>query len=224
MNMDSQSLKIGEIMALAYLLGSIPFSWIAGKLIKGIDIRKHGSGNAGATNVWRIMGPGPGLVVGLLDMAKGWVAVAIVGWIYQDSTRSMLINVEVLAGLLAVIGHSWPVWLGFRGGKGVLTAGGAFLYLAWLPMICSLAVFVLVFFAFKYVSLGSMIAAVFLPVFIILIRGPWHRWQVLAIAIAIAVFIVVRHIPNIKRLLAGKEHGFKAKSGGKTRRKGGKRR
>ena len=224
MNFDNETVNITVIAVAAYLLGSLPFAWLAGKLIKGIDIREHGSGNSGATNVWRVMGPFPGLTVGILDMAKGWLAVAMVSWILQDSTRTTLISVEVMAGVLAVAGHSWPVWTGFRGGKGVLTAAGAFLYLAWLPVAGSLGVFALVFWLSRYVSLGSMIDAVSLPVFIVLIRGPWHRWQVLGISILIAAFILFRHIPNIRRLLRGEEHGFHGKPRGKTRKKAGRRR
>jgi len=215
MNIDMETAKI---MGLAYLLGSLPFAWIAGKLLRGIDIRRHGSGNAGATNAWRVLGPGPGLTVGALDMAKGWAAVAMAGWISDNPA----VGIRLGAGLFAVAGHTWPVWLGFRGGKGVLTAGGAFLNLAWLPMACSLAVFILVFKASGYVSLGSITASAALPLFILLIRGPWHEWQILATSLAVAVFILVMHVPNIRRLLRGDEHGFKAKSGRKPGKKRGK--
>jgi len=217
------TLEAVEAVILAYLLGSIPFSWLAGKLFRGIDIRKHGSGNAGATNVWRVMGPAYGLAVGLLDLGKGWLAVAAAGMIVQDTTRTSLITIEVLSGFAAVAGHSWPLWLGFRGGKGVLTAGGAFLYLAWLPMACSMAVFILVFAVSRYVSLGSMVAAACLPFFIVLIRGPWHRWQILAISIVVAAVIIFRHSTNIHRLLKGTEHSFSKKPPARKRKKGGRR-
>lgn len=223
MNIDNETMKIIEIMLAAYLLGSLPFGWLAGRLLKGIDIREYGSGNTGATNVWRVLGAVPGLIVGVLDMAKGFLAVAIAGWILQDSTRTMLISTEVGAGVCAVAGHAWPVWTGFRGGKGVLTAGGAFFYLAWLPMLCALAVFILVFLVSRYVSMGSMFAAASLPIFILLFRGPWHRWQVLGISVLIAVFILLRHLPNIRRLIRGEEHGFHRKSRGKRAKRGGKR-
>jgi len=209
-----------KVLVLAYLLGSIPFAWMAGKILKGIDIRKHGSGNAGATNVWRVMGPGPGLTVGLLDMAKGWTAVAMTGWIMDNPS----VGIRLAAGLTAVVGHSWSVWLGFRGGKGVLTAAGAFLNLAWLPLLCSLAVFAVVFRVSGFVSLGSIIASIALPLFIVAIRGSWHEWQILGTAIVVAVLILTRHIPNIRRMIRGEEHGFHGKPGGKARKKGGRKR
>jgi glycerol-3-phosphate acyltransferase PlsY len=223
MSIDGETLNIIGIAAAAYLLGSLPFAWLAGKFIRGIDIREHGSGNTGATNVWRVMGPFPGLTVGILDLAKGWLAVAMVSWMLQDSTRTTLISVEVLAGVLAVAGHSWPVWTGFRGGKGVLTAAGAFFYMAWLPMLCAIGVFMAVFLLTRYVSLGSMIAAISLPVFIVLVRGPWHRWQVLGISIFIAAFILYRHESNIRRLIRGEEHSFGRKSRVRARKRGGRR-
>jgi len=208
--------RVPLILAFAYLLGSLPFAWLVGKLLRGIDIRQHGSGNAGATNVFRVMGPGPGCVVAALDVGKGWMAV----WVANALSDSPGSAIRLAAALAAMAGHSWPIWLGFRGGKGVLTAAGAFLNLAWLPLACSLAIFGVVFGISRYVSLGSLIGAAALPVMIAVIPGEWRNPAVFGAGLVVAILITITHIPNIKRLVRGEEHGF---SWRKRRERRGKR-
>jgi glycerol-3-phosphate acyltransferase PlsY len=185
----------------AYLLGSLPFGYLFVRLRLGIDVRELGSGNIGATNVWRVAGAGWGLATGLLDLAKGWLGVVIMQLIYPEVSEWG----KVAAALSVIAGHSWTVWLRFRGGRGVLTAAGAFLGLAWAPVLASMAVFAMVLAVSRYVSLGSMVAAVSFVVFVILIPGKWQVQPVIIAAAATTLLIVIRHIPNLRRLAAGNE-------------------
>ena len=140
-------------LVLGYLLGSIPSGWLAGRWLKGIDLRELGSGSTGATNVLRQVGKGPALVVFLIDVGKGAAAVLI--------ARALGLGdwIQVLAGLTALAGHIWPVWLGFKGGKAVATGLGLFLGLAWPVGLASFGVFLAVFSLSRYVSLASVLAA-----------------------------------------------------------------
>ena len=144
-------------LVLGYLLGSIPSGWLAGRWLKGIDLRELGSGSTGATNVLRQVGKGPALVVFLIDVGKGAAAVLI--------ARALGLGdwIQVLAGLTALAGHIWPVWLGFKGGKAVATGLGLFLGLAWPVGLASFGVFLAVFSLSRYVSLASVLAAISLP-------------------------------------------------------------
>lgn len=193
----------------AYLLGSVPFGFLVGRYALGMDVRRHGSGNIGATNVWRLGGAGWGLATGVLDLGKGWLGVLLMNALNPDGSLWW----QVGAALAAIAGHNWTLWLRFRGGRGVLTACGAFLGLAWLPVLAAAGGFAVVYALSRYVSLGSMIAAVSLVCFVILIPREWQSGPVkIAAAIAAAV-IVIRHIPNMRRLAAGKEHRFGAGKG-----------
>ncbi len=202
-------------VACAYLLGSVPFGFLVGKYGLGVDVRRHGSGNIGATNVWRLGGAGWGLATGLLDLGKGWLGVSLMNVLNPDGSLWW----QVGAALAAIAGHNWTIWLRFRGGRGVLTACGAFLGLAWLPVLAAAGVFALVYGASKYVSLGSMLAAVSLVAFVILIPGEWQSTPVQAAAAIAAAAIVLRHIPNMRRLAAGKELRFGAGKGKDKRKK-----
>jgi glycerol-3-phosphate acyltransferase PlsY len=183
---------------LSYLLGSISFSYLAGKFLKGIDIREHGSGNAGATNTLRVLGKGPGFTVFLLDIFKGVLAVWIAAWMVPDT-----IKVEILCGIAVVIGHNWPIFFNFKGGKGIATTIGVMLTLSFLPVIMAGSIAILAIVLTRYVSLGSLLFASTLPVFIWLMNAPQ---EILWISLIVAVFAIVRHRLNIVKLVHGKEN------------------
>jgi len=182
------------LIACAYLGGSLPFGYWAGRL-RGIDIRTVGSGNTGATNVWRVLGKRAGIPVLVLDIAKGFIPAFIGLQIAGAGTA-------ILAGAAAVVGHTFPFLLGFGGGKGVATSGGVVLAVTPVNGIVLLVVFAVVLGLFRYVSLASLTAAVLYPVSCILTGEPW---PVIVFALAAAVGIVVRHRANIGRLRAGTE-------------------
>jgi acyl phosphate:glycerol-3-phosphate acyltransferase len=190
------------IVAGAYLIGSIPFGVVVVRLFRGEDIRKHGSGNIGASNVWRTYGRGLGVPVALLDVAKGFVP-ALVGVKLGGEL------VGVLAGAAAMLGHARPVWLGFRkGGKMVATGGGVALALAPLAALACAVVWVATFFLFRYASLASLVTAAALPLLCIAFGEPWETVSFTAVA-GVAVFFLHRH--NIARLLHGTEPRFTRK-------------
>ena len=186
------------LVGVGYLIGSISFAVLLVRLRTGRDIRSQGSGNAGATNVARAYGKGLGLAVAALDIAKGAAAVLLVRTVTADPRYA------AAAGLAAIVGHVFPIFYGFRGGKGVATAVGAFLVLAPLATLVCVAVFVAVVAATRYVSLGSVLAMVLLPpVAGMLFRAPR---AVVAAAAAAAVLILVKHRENLKRLARGEEN------------------
>ena len=185
------------LVGLAYLLGSMSFAVLIVRLKTGKDIRTEGSGNAGATNVLRGHGKALGILVAALDVAKGAVAVFLVRLATADSRYA------AAAGFAAILGHVFPIFYGFRGGKGVATAVGAFLVLAPWPTLVCVGVFVLVVAVTKYVSLGSVVAMVLLPPVAGL--GFHAPRPVVTAAAAAAVLIVLKHRENLKRLASGKE-------------------
>jgi glycerol-3-phosphate acyltransferase PlsY len=190
----------------SYLLGSIPAAYIAGKA-RGIDLRKHGSGNLGATNVVRVLGTKIGIVVFLFDMAKGALPVFLFPRLIPASEMRDPVVVGLLCGVAAILGHVRPVYLKFgKGGKGVATAAGVFLALAPMQTLITLLVFGAVLFTTGYVSLGSLTSAVALPVLLGTTVGV--RSPLFAISILLAVFVFWTHRANIKRLRAGEEHRF----------------
>ncbi|HTB23193.1 MAG TPA: glycerol-3-phosphate 1-O-acyltransferase PlsY [bacterium] len=223
-------------LLLAYLLGALPSAWLAGKWAKGIDIRQHGSGNMGATNVFRVLGPGPGVAVLLADIAKGALAVLLVPRLFPgyDGQAGAPWDVPTLSalwwpcvlGLAAVLGHSYTLFLGFKGGKGVATSLGVFLALAPLATLAAVAVFGGVFWVTRMVSAGSLAAAAFLPGAVALFNE-WRPWTgrpegffeslslagqdgwrarpVLCLALVLSLLVWLKHLPNIRRILAGTE-------------------
>ena len=183
-------------LVLGYLLGSIPSGWLAARWLKGIDLRELGSGSTGATNVLRQVGKGPALVVFLIDVGKGAAAVLI--------ARALGLGdwIQVLAGLTALAGHIWPVWLGFKGGKAVATGLGLFLGLAWPVGLASFGVFLAVFSLSRYVSLASVLAAISLP---LLMAAGTDSNANLVVALVAMLLVLWRHRSNIQRLLNGTE-------------------
>ena len=205
-------------LAIAYLFGSIPTGYLAGKLLRGIDIREHGSKSTGATNVLRTLGKWPASIVLLLDTLKGAAAIIFMLWFYPwlhtlpfvtpptalDPQASLPWAV-CLAGLAAIIGHGRSIWLNFTGGKSVAAGLGVLLAMSWPVGLGGLAVFGLAVAAFRIVSLGSLLAALTAIILVCVLEQPLpYRLLV----IAGGVYVIVRHRANIQRLLAGTEPRF----------------
>ncbi len=193
------------IPLVAYLLGSIPFGLILAKLFGRGDVRKEGSGNIGATNVSRVAGPLAGILTLLLDGAKGAVAVLLTGRYSNDSATWM-----VIAGLAVLVGHCFPLWLKFKGGKGVATAAGLYLALCPPAFLGGLILFLLVAGFSRYVSLGSVAAAVAMPLLMYFLWVPHHAPPLVITfgALAVAMLIVYKHDGNLQRLVQGTEPKF----------------
>jgi len=186
------------VVFASYLLGSMIFSVIVGKLVSGIDIRNHGSGNAGATNTLRIMGKGPAIVVFLLDLGKGVLAVWLAKWFVPDQY-----GVAVICGIAVVLGHNWPIWFNFRGGKGIATTIGMLVTLAFLPTLFAGLIAIITIIITRYVSLGSLLLTAFLPLFIYWMN---HPTELLWGSFAILIFAWIKHRKNIVKLLKGTEN------------------
>jgi glycerol-3-phosphate acyltransferase PlsY len=189
----------------AYLLGSIPFGLLLAKLFGRTDVRKAGSGNIGATNVLRVAGPAAGILTLLFDAGKGWLAVWIASRLMHGSSSIM-----IAAGFLALVGHCFPVWLRFRGGKGVATAAGIFLALCPEALLAALILFALVVWYSRYVSLGSLVAAAGIPLLVYLLWAPHFAPPIIVTlaSIAIALLVIYQHRANIGRLIRGEEPQF----------------
>ena len=211
------------IVVAAYLLGSIPTGYLIFRLFRKEDIRQSGSGNIGATNVLRSGGKGLGAATFLLDMLKGcsavWLGALIAVMVAADHgsllPQASLRNLMALAALCAVLGHLFPVWLGFHGGKGVATGFGVFLVAAPWAALAAISVFFLVLLLIRYVSLASVLGAASFPVFAwFLVHGDRPPFFI-AVQIAVALLIIAKHHQNIRRLLAGTESRLGANSGEK---------
>jgi glycerol-3-phosphate acyltransferase PlsY len=191
-----------SLPAAAYLLGSIPFGLLMGKLFGAADVRKAGSGNIGATNVARVAGPLAGILTLVLDAAKGALAVVLAARLTDQSSTWMMI-----AGLCVLAGHCFPIWLGFRGGKGVAPAAGVFLVLCAPAFLGAAVLFVLVVIYWRIVSLGSIAAAAAMPLLIYFLWAPHHAppYAVTFGSLAAALLIVYKHDANIQRLVQGDE-------------------
>ncbi len=192
-------------LLLSYLLGSIPFGVILAKFLGGADVRKAGSGNIGATNVARVAGPAAGVLTLLLDAAKGWFAVWLAARVMHGETGLL-----IAAGFFALLGHCFPLWLRFRGGKGVATAAGAFAALCPEAMIAALILFALVVWFWRYVSLGSLAAAATIPLFVYFLWAPhFAPPNVMTLgSLAISAVVIFQHRGNIGRLVRGEEPKF----------------
>jgi glycerol-3-phosphate acyltransferase PlsY len=187
------------LVAVGYLLGSLPWGYWVPRVFAGVDIRTLGSGNPGATNVWRTLGFKLGLTVALLDIAKGLAAALVGRWLGDDL-------IAVAAGVAAMVGHWRPLFLGFaKAGKTVATTGGVGLAVAPLAALAAAAIWIAVFFATRYASIASMAAAVSLPLFAVILSA---SWPVLAFTSGAAVAIVFLHRGNIARLARGTESRF----------------
>ncbi len=184
------------VVAIGYVLGSVPFALILTRWRRGIDVRRVGSGNPGASNVWRSAGPVLGLSVLVLDCGKGAAAVILARRV------GLGVDAQALAGLAAIAGHVWPVWLKFRGGKGVATSAGVFAMLMPWAMACATLVFASAVALTRYASLGSLLGAWALVIAATAFRLPW---TLIGAAVAAATLVTVRHRQNIARLRRGTE-------------------
>jgi glycerol-3-phosphate acyltransferase PlsY len=193
------------LVLLGYVLGSIPFGYLLVRAQSGGDLRAMGSGNIGATNVARTVGWPTGLMTLILDAAKGFFAVWLIGHFSDGNIRLMM-----YAGLAAILGHLFPVWLGFSGGKGVATALGVFSAICWPAAAVAVVVFVIVALFWRYVSLASISAAAVLPLLLYVLYAPRHAppTAVSAGALLAAILIIIKHRGNIERLMAGTEPPF----------------
>ncbi len=218
----------------AYLLGSIPTGYLVARS-KGIDIRKTGSGNIGATNVFRIVGKGPGIFVLLVDALKGYVACALLcpivfNWLaphfaglfnaFRDEPVDLQLRFKIIAGICAILGHNYSCWLNFKGGKGVATSAGVFFALTWPATTIALVVWIIVFALTRYVSVASITAAVALPIatwFTSTINGGNENQRsglLESLTIAAALMVIIRHRGNIQRLHTGTEKRINFKNTG----------
>jgi len=195
-------MRIALLLACAYLVGSVPFGVIIGRAWRGVDVRKYGSGNIGFSNVLRVLGPGPASVVFVGDLLKGFLPVAVgrvllVRWGMPETDLWLL-----ALGLAPIIGHSFSVFLRFAGGRAVTTTCGVLLALVWPSAVIGLAVWLLMVAVTRYISVGSIVAAITVPAYM---AASGKRWEWLLFWSAVALLVILRHIPNIKRLLAGTE-------------------
>jgi acyl phosphate:glycerol-3-phosphate acyltransferase len=189
------------VCVLSYLIGSIPSGLIIGKGFWHVDLREHGSHNIGATNAWRTLGKTAGLLIFALDLAKGALGV----WLGLYFTAEPL--VMLLGGILAIVGHSWSIFLKFKGGKGVATGLGVIVMLMPFVTIWVFAIWFVLVYVTKYVSLGSIVAAAFVPILAFFLGAPT---EYICFGIVAAVFVIYRHKANIVRLLSGTESKIKA--------------
>ena len=192
-------------LILSYLIGSVPFSIIAGKLLKSIDVREYGSGNAGATNTFRVLGKTAGIPVLLLDVLKGYIAVNLVWYTSYVPSTEIYINLQLTFGIAAVLGHVFPIYVGFRGGKGVATLLGFMLAVFPEAALISIVVFVLTLLFSKYVSLSSIFAGLIFPF------GVYYLSEILVptmmiFAVFVPILLIATHQRNIERLVRGDEN------------------
>lgn len=201
MNMLNAALSV----VLAYLLGSIPSAVWIGKRFHNIDVREHGSGNAGTTNTIRVLGWATGIPVLLIDIAKGWLAAMMPVFFHlADSGTALMTNLQMMTGIIAILGHIFPVFAGFRGGKGVATVFGVFLALQTLLTLCCMGVFLTILLITGIVSVSSMSAGISFPVLLFLFFDtPSILFKIFAILVGIA--LLVTHRTNIGRIWRGEE-------------------
>ncbi len=187
---------------IGYFLGSLPTGYLVGKFVKRIDIRQHGSGNVGATNVFRVVGKKWGIGVLVIDILKGFFAVSLVPLFFQNSTFFH----SLIFGVASIAGHTWTLWLRFRGGKGVATSLGVFLGLSPWATLFALGIWVLVFLWKRYVSLASLVTAASFPLWVLCFdRGKEYFAFLFPVTLALTGFIFYTHRTNIERLRAGLE-------------------
>ncbi|OGW79727.1 MAG: acyl-phosphate glycerol 3-phosphate acyltransferase [Omnitrophica bacterium RIFCSPLOWO2_12_FULL_44_17] len=192
---------------IAYFIGSVPTAYLVAKRAQGIDIRKHGSGNVGATNVFRVIGKKWGTTVLVVDILKGWIVTAILFYFCDAFQGTSPVLKQLFLGAAAISGHTWSPWLKFKGGKGVATSAGVLLGIFPMATLVAILIWILCFVISRYVSLSSMITAIFFPFLIILYNNGMKSFRtVLAVSIILVLFLVYNHRENIRRLIKGEEH------------------
>jgi glycerol-3-phosphate acyltransferase PlsY len=198
------------VISVAYLLGSIPFGFLLVLLVNKEDIRAKGSGNIGATNVLRSGAKGLGILTFLLDGSKGYAAVAVANFLGRNQGPATMHNLPILAGLFVILGHMFPVWLRFKGGKGVATAFGAFLALCPLAALSAFVLWLAIVALTRYVSLASILAALVLPFLTLWLSPGKYGYASGAVVFVCCWSVILKHWQNIQRLMRGKEHRFGA--------------
>jgi glycerol-3-phosphate acyltransferase PlsY len=194
------------VVGVAYLLGAVPFGNIAGRLAGGVDLRRHGSGRTGATNALRTLGPAWAIGVLLLDLGKGAAAIWLARLAYQPDAFLAVEWVAAAAGLAAVAGHNWSVFLGFRGGRGVATTGGGLLVLAPLSVAVLVPLMLLIIWRTRYVSAASVVGSVAAPIVAAAFAvAALNEWPAVGYAAAAGLLVIAAHRDNIVRLRAGTE-------------------
>ncbi len=202
-------LRITGLSIAAYLLGSIPSAVWIGRSLYGIDVREHGSGNAGATNTFRVLGKKAGSIVLVMDILKGFAAACLIFAIPDIPKDSIkYVNLQLLFGLLAVLGHLFPLFAQFRGGKGIATLFGMLIGIHYPSALVCLGIFLIVLLTTKYVSLSSILTALSFPLSIIFIFKA-HEPLFIAFGISVAILVVLTHQKNIKKLIEGTENKAK---------------
>jgi len=205
-------IQLSFFIISAYLLGSIPTSVWIGKFFFNKDIRDYGSGNAGATNTIRVLGYGAGIPVLLFDVFKAWLPVfASMYWVSWDVKGDTLVYFNIFIGIAAVLGHIYPVYIGFKGGKGVATLAGTALALFPMAFLASLITFIFVITITRYVSLGSLAAAFVFPIFLVFVFDN-HSIPLIVLGIFASLFLIYTHRKNIRNLINGTENKFGAKT------------
>ena len=194
----------------AYLIGSIPFSIIASKALKGIDVREYGSGNAGATNTFRVLGKKAGTIVLILDVLKGYSAVSLAILTDFSPSTEIYTNFQLAFGIAAVLGHVFPIYAGFRGGKGVATLLGFMIAVFPLPSLVSILVFLFVLMLSKYVSLSSIISGIVFPFGVWLLSDQLYN-TMLVFSVFVPIILIATHQQNIERLMNGVENKIGSK-------------
>jgi glycerol-3-phosphate acyltransferase PlsY len=193
------------LIVAAYLIGSIPTSVWLGRAFYDIDVREHGSGNAGATNTFRVLGTKPGIIVFIIDFLIGFAAVNLIYLNSQFPVGSELFTtIQVVYGIAAIVGHIFPIYVGFRGGKGVATLFGAILGISFYPTLIMAGIFFITLFLTRYVSLSSLLAGISFPILIITVFNA-SATSLIIFSILIAVLIILTHQKNIERLLHNEE-------------------
>lgn len=207
----SEPYSTAILILTGYLIGAVPFGYLAGKL-RGIDIREHGSGNIGATNVLRTLGKPIGITVLILDVLKGLAPVLIAKY-FSDSSL-----VYILTAFATIMGHNYTFWLGFKGGKGIATSAGALLSLIMIPLGFAAAVWALLFFTSRYVSVASIGAALTIPIATGILQLKQDNWNtpMFAFTVILAILAVWKHRGNIRKLCNGTENRFTPKSKNST--------
>ena len=206
--------KLVLIVAASYLLGSIPFGYLLVRIFRGEDVRQSGSGNIGATNVSR-KSPVLGLMTLALDALKGSAAVLLAAYLSGGTGTTGSCEAMSLAALVAVVGHIFPIWLKFRGGKGVATGLGCFAVIAPKAVLIAAGIFFGVVLVFRYVSLGSILSVAAFPLLVWFLHAYGNGWQAFAFILLASLLIIARHHENIRRLLAGTESRFGSKTASK---------
>lgn len=221
-------LLLAIIVTLSYLVGSVPNSIIVSKLVRGIDIRKHGSGNAGGTNVMRVLGWRYGMIVIILDAFKGIIAVILIARLHYGQLPFDNVSpfddftlVQIIAGVAAVIGHIWTIFAEFKGGKGIATALGMLMMLITLEMLIAIGVFLIVVTISKYISLGSLVGAFSIPLSLFLRENVLHDHingynTILPFVIFLTLLVIFTHRKNLIRIINGTENKFSFKKKFKT--------